>query len=288
MVSGSGTQNRIAKWTDNIGTLGNSGITETAAGLVGIGHTDPQAALHVGQNYGYGSTTGLLLTPSLNGGQYNRAFQLAPRQTGSLVTNSIMMYALPTVDAGVTVPGQFGIIVGGKLGAGTITSYAALATGTQVSLGATNNTHLLMGTSAIPAGNFAIFDNTGYRSFLKGNVGIGTTVPQARLDVRGDVKLGPKGEFFAASGDENLRVIRGLISTDGEIIAGHGFQVSHPERGHYIITFDIPFRDGDAPAVTATSFIPGANIAPTIMAVQSPRRWLRDSAAVLSRRKPLW
>ena len=127
LTSGSGTQNRIAKWTDNIGTLGDSGITETAAGFVGIGNASPQSSLHVGENSGYGSTTGLVITNNLNGGQYNRAFQLAPRQTANPVTNSIMMYALPTVNAGVTVPGQFGILIG-EVGSGSIASYAALAT----------------------------------------------------------------------------------------------------------------------------------------------------------------
>jgi hypothetical protein len=267
LASGSGTQNRIAKWIDNIGTLGDSGITETSTGLVGIGNTTPQSLLHVGENAGYGSTTGLLITNNLNGGQYNRAFQLAPRQTANPVTNSIMMYALPTVNAGVTVPGQFGIAVGGKLGQGSITSYAAFATN-PMNLGATNNTHLLIGSPGIPPGNFAIFDNTGYTSFFRGNVGIGTSAPQARLDVRGDIKLGRGGELFAPGGDENLRIVRGVISSDGVIVEGSGFQVTHNDRGHYIITFDTVFAG--APAVTATSEMPGETDSPTIIAVQTP------------------
>src|SRR5262245_17204061 len=36
LIAGTGTQDRIAKWTDNAGTLGNSGMTETG-GFVGIG-----------------------------------------------------------------------------------------------------------------------------------------------------------------------------------------------------------------------------------------------------------
>ena len=46
LVSGTGTQNQIAKWTDNSGTLGDSGITETATG-VGIGTPTPTQALDV-------------------------------------------------------------------------------------------------------------------------------------------------------------------------------------------------------------------------------------------------
>ena len=47
LISGSGTQNRVAKWTDNAGTLGDSGITETAAGFIGIGTATPSQALEV-------------------------------------------------------------------------------------------------------------------------------------------------------------------------------------------------------------------------------------------------
>ena len=46
LIAGTGTQNQIAKWTDNAGTLGDSGITETAGGFVGIGTTSPGFQLH--------------------------------------------------------------------------------------------------------------------------------------------------------------------------------------------------------------------------------------------------
>jgi hypothetical protein len=44
-AAGTGTQDRLAKWTDNSGTLGDSGITETAGGFLGIGTTAPQSGL---------------------------------------------------------------------------------------------------------------------------------------------------------------------------------------------------------------------------------------------------
>ena len=49
LISGSGTQDRIAKWIDNAGTLGDSGIIETG-GLVGIGTTTPDSKLVVSSN----------------------------------------------------------------------------------------------------------------------------------------------------------------------------------------------------------------------------------------------
>ncbi|MDT5122505.1 MAG: trimeric autotransporter adhesin [Acidobacteriota bacterium] len=45
-ISGTGTQNQVAKWIDNAGTLGDSAITETS-GNVGIGTTSPAALLHI-------------------------------------------------------------------------------------------------------------------------------------------------------------------------------------------------------------------------------------------------
>lgn len=84
-----------------------------------------------------------------------------------------------------------------------------------------------------------------------GTVGIGTTAPTAMLDVRGDIRLGPAGQFRAASGDESLRIVRGVISEGGAIITGSGFSVSHPSEGNYVITFNNSFSA--PPAVTATA-----------------------------------
>jgi len=48
LVGGGGTTGRLTKWTDgSSGTLGDSVITETVAGNIGIGTTSPQGALHL-------------------------------------------------------------------------------------------------------------------------------------------------------------------------------------------------------------------------------------------------
>jgi len=73
-----------------------------------------------------------------------------------------------------------------------------------------------------------------------GKVGINTTVPQESLDVRGNIKLGASGQLFASGGEENLRIVRGSLDQNGNILAGSGFQVTHDEFG-YTITFDQPF-----------------------------------------------
>jgi hypothetical protein len=96
-----------------------------------------------------------------------------------------------------------------------------------------------------------------------GNVGIGTSSPLALLDVRGDIRLGPTGALKAVSGDENLRIVRGTISSAGTVVAGSGFSLAHPGVGLYIITFNTAFSatptiatSGDlAPSSSTLTFV---------------------------------
>jgi hypothetical protein len=74
-----------------------------------------------------------------------------------------------------------------------------------------------------------------------GNVGIGTSVPAAKLEVRGDIRVGSFGELFASSGEENLRTIRGTVQAAGSVFSGSGWSVSHPSTGRYDITFNTAY-----------------------------------------------
>ncbi len=82
------------------------------------------------------------------------------------------------------------------------------------------------------------------------NVGIGTTAPLAKLDVRGDIRMGPTGAQRVASGPESLRLVRGIINATGSIGAGSGFTVTRTALGRYLVTFTPSFSA--VPAVTAT------------------------------------
>ncbi|HEX3183324.1 MAG TPA: tail fiber domain-containing protein [Pyrinomonadaceae bacterium] len=221
-LTGTGTTNRIARWMDNVGTLGDSVNLFDNGTNVGIGNSNPQSLVHIGPNNGYGATTGLLLANNLLGTQYDRAFQIAPRQTVSPSTNSIMIYALPTVNAGVNVPSQYGIVIDGKQGAGTVTSSAAIVTGQTASLGATNNTHLLLGTAGIPSGNYGIYDNTGYQNYFKGNVGINTTAPIDKLEVNGNIRISglTNGLIFADGSKMTTAGVGGASVPSGTNIIG--------------------------------------------------------------------
>jgi hypothetical protein len=91
-----------------------------------------------------------------------------------------------------------------------------------------------------------------------GNVGIGTTTPAARLDVRGNIKLGSSGQYSALGGQEDLRLIRGDIEGTGAILRGDGFTVNRVQEGRYEITFTPPFSG--IPTITASTETQVSNI----------------------------
>jgi len=93
-------------------------------------------------------------------------------------------------------------------------------------------------------------NNTFAPIHRSGAVGIGTTDPGAKLEVRGDIKLGSGGESFAASGVENLRVVRGVVRKDGTIRRGEGFSVTKQATGWYKIFFKPAF--GGYPTAVAS------------------------------------
>jgi hypothetical protein len=304
-AAGTGTQNRIAKWIDNSGTLGDSGITETNSGFIGIGTSSPDSLLNVqgtipftlghmgmirttGSNNGFGlvmdaaGTGNNNLGLSVGGvpkgvfswdnsrnfiGLANLAyspndFSLRVNSNGSL-----------TYHDGASSAERFRITADGNVGIGTTSVGSLLTVGSTSTRGTLN---VVGSTIAIPVmsltdsrasghqysiyggvtgtGNLDIYDQTAAATRLtinsSGNVGIGTTSPQDKLDVRGNVKLGNSGQLYAPGGEENLRIIRGIIDKNGFIIAGSGFQSSLRAPGSYSITFDTPFAG--PPTVTVT------------------------------------
>jgi hypothetical protein len=91
-----------------------------------------------------------------------------------------------------------------------------------------------------------------------GDVGVGTFTPAAKLDVRGDVRLGSAGEYFAPAGPENLRILRGKVSSAGGVLFGSGFTASRSSAGVYSITFSPAFPIGQFPILTASAESSGA------------------------------
>jgi hypothetical protein len=73
--------------------------------------------------------------------------------------------------------------------------------------------------------------------------------------VRGDVKLGSTGQYYAPGASEKLRIVRGIINPKGTVYpngtsTGVGFTAQEIQQGVYRITFTPAF--GDVPVVTTT------------------------------------
>jgi hypothetical protein len=77
-IAGSGSQNRIARWLDNAGTLGDSNLFTDASGNIGIGTPTPGGQLHIfgtaGQDVFAGMGPDLINGPALNFGYAGSSF----------------------------------------------------------------------------------------------------------------------------------------------------------------------------------------------------------------------
>jgi alpha-tubulin suppressor-like RCC1 family protein len=135
------------------------------------------------------------------------------------------------------------------------------SSGTTAGLGFTNSQFRLHLPNNFYSFSFldAPIGNELVRITGSGSVGIGTPTPIAKLDVRGDVRLGNTGQFFAPGGVENLRIIRGRISGAGGITTGSGFTVSKTGTGAYTVNFTTSFAS--EPTITATPQVGLARIA---------------------------
>lgn len=83
-----------------------------------------------------------------------------------------------------------------------------------------------------------------------GNVGIGTATPSSPLTVRGQIRMGANTNLIASGSVEPLRMIRGIVEANGNIVSGSGFTVTRTGTGTYTITFASRFAD--LPAVLLT------------------------------------
>ena len=161
------TQNHIAKFTDGGGTLGDSVITETAGGLLGIGTPSPDSLLNI---------QGTI--PSLLG------HMSVIRTTGSNNGFGLLM------DATGSGNNNLGLSVGGSPKAGFSWDNSRNFLGfvnfnysaNDFSLRVNANGSLTFHDGASSAERFRITKD--------GNVGIGTAAPLAKLDLRGDVFVG--------------------------------------------------------------------------------------------------
>lgn len=166
LASGSGTQNRIAKWTDNAGTLGDSTITETNNGFIGIGTANPDSLINVqGSIPTLLGRLGVIRTTGSNNG-----FGLLMDSAGSGNNNiGLAVNGVPKGSFAWDVSRQFIGFVN--------LNYSA----TDFALRINSNGSLTYHDSVNSAERFRITN--------AGKVGIGTNNPSSLLDVAGDINV---------------------------------------------------------------------------------------------------
>jgi hypothetical protein len=145
----------------------------------------------------------------------------------------------------------------GNVGIGTASFGSLLTVGSSSSRGTFN----VVGSSgAIPVMSLTDSRPGGRQYSIYGGLsGVGSldifdqtaSANRFTITTNGAMKLGPGGQFFVPGGDENLRIVRGKIMSNGTVDKGAGFSVSHSGTGIYHITFNTPFAS--APSFTATT-----------------------------------
>jgi hypothetical protein len=202
--------------------LQTRGLHVTAANDVGIGTAAPAKKLTVAGDMEIGTHSGDYRHMRIGGGNCSGFLYGSYPALGDGIHMGYNYYA----DAGgahriVATDGRTSRL---SLGYG----YAAIATG---------------GINQVPVNRLTISST--------GEVGLGTDSPAVKLDVRGNLKFGPAGQYFASGGDEGLRMMRGIIDAAGTVLQGVGFTAARTGIGTYRITFNIGFTG--LPSSTATA-----------------------------------
>lgn len=184
-VAGSGTQNRLTKWTDTAGTLGDSVVTELN-GNIGIGTTNPASSLHVS---GPGGASALTLdTP----GSHKFRFQTVPNvpNWGALTLNASYNAGWRLDDP--TTNGWF------------------FKLDTRGGNAASDSNGLWLWR--VPNGpnphtdEYPVFGVTNGQAYFAGNVGIGTNTPVSKLDVNGNALVRGSGTVPTSLGANDLHI----------------------------------------------------------------------------------
>ncbi|HXV27225.1 MAG TPA: hypothetical protein VD862_04360, partial [Candidatus Paceibacterota bacterium] len=116
--------------------------------------------------------------------------------TGGTILRGAGLKSFATTLSG-TMTDSFGIWAASpSFFGGTITNLVGVAID-GMNRGTNNISILIASTSAltVPSGNYAIYSSAEHNSFFAGNIGIGVTAPQAKLEISGTASA----SFFAAS-----------------------------------------------------------------------------------------
>jgi len=258
-ISGTGSANRLTKWLDTNGTVGDSIISESN-GNIGIGTTTPSDKLYVNGSvrvandrvFGFESTT-----PGTNAGRFYASTGNNMIFETNYAANSMLFQ---------TTGGKVGIGTlnpGSKLQINTddLTAYSPTLTGSAAVLPQTYDSLFLSNSNNSAAFNGILFGNRssgvgagrigllqdgifgGTFAFMTrssidanmyermritnlGKVGIGTTAPAAMLDVNGDLKVSGNLMIGSGTGGTNVGIGTSVLSNNTTGNANTGIGVS--------------------------------------------------------------
>jgi hypothetical protein len=162
-VSGTGTQNRVAKWTDNAGTLGDSSLTDTG-GNVGLGVTNPGDLLDIAGAPNGAGRSGIHVRTTTSAGNATLYFDND--------RNNFAAYG--------------GVLTGGSANAFTFFGVTR-ADKTFLIADGPSSLGLGIGTLVSRPVIFGTANSERMRIESSGNVGIGTPTPAHKLDVTGNI-----------------------------------------------------------------------------------------------------
>jgi hypothetical protein len=125
---------------------------------------------------------------------------------GSVINTHYQFYGNTNVDSYGVIQNLYGLYldVSATSDSASIQNYVGIALDNPT-ISPTNLTYLLLGTSTIPSGNFAIYDSSSYDSYFNNNIGIGVTPTSSfKLSVNGAISA----STFVGYGTDLLGVIK--------------------------------------------------------------------------------
>lgn len=257
---------------DNLsfGTLGEERLFINNAGNVGLGTSDPATALHI-----KGNDPDLFL--DIDSSSANNWTELRFGKDGT-IASKIYWSKLDNKTYFQNQGTNAMIMDGGKVGIGATSPEEMLHIkgedpDLKLDINSTSSNALAEMQFALDGvvkskiywnrvNNNTYLQNAGTDTMvLSGaNVGIGATVPSQRLEVRGNIAMGPSGDLFAVGGVLNLRLVTGSITSTGGYTANQGHTASRTGTGVYHVAFTSAFPNVPVVVVTLNAPLADDNV----------------------------